>query len=89
MINEVREKVIEAVRLRLRADVPVGVYLSGGLDSSSIAGIAKHLVAEKGVKIGNQDLKQKLACFSIQFDKDSGFDESGMCDQNCCGFTRF
>jgi asparagine synthase (glutamine-hydrolysing) len=30
----------EAVRLRMRADVPVGCYLSGGLDSSAVLGLA-------------------------------------------------
>ncbi|HKV40049.1 MAG TPA: asparagine synthase (glutamine-hydrolyzing) [Blastocatellia bacterium] len=39
-IHEFRERLDEAIRLRLTADVAVGCFLSGGLDSSSVLGLA-------------------------------------------------
>ncbi len=58
-IEKLDELISNAVRYRLQADVPVGFYVSGGLDSSVIAGKIKQL---------NMDNKQS---FSIDFpDKD-------------------
>lgn len=82
MVQGVRSRMLEAVRLRLRADVPVGVYLSGGIDSSSLAGMMTHLVREEGERIGNEKETERISCFSIAFDEDSGFDESSRLAQS-------
>ena len=76
MIERTRELLLESVRLRLRADVPVGIYLSGGIDSSVIAGMVAHLVKERGEQIGNETVKNRISCFSIQFDEEGGCNES-------------
>ncbi|SHJ86705.1 asparagine synthase (glutamine-hydrolysing) [Clostridium cavendishii DSM 21758] len=41
--KELGERINESVKLRLRSDVPIGLYLSGGLDSSIIAAKVKEL----------------------------------------------
>ena len=76
MIEGVREKMLDAVRVRLQADVPVGIHLSGGIDSAVIAGMAKHLLDNGQVKLGSEGT-HKLRCLGIAFDKGSGYDESG------------
>ena len=50
-LSEYRERLRESVRLRLMADVPLGMFLSGGIDSAAIAGMMSELVGD-----GSQDL---------------------------------
>jgi asparagine synthase (glutamine-hydrolysing) len=58
----VRAALADAVRVRLRADVPVAFQLSGGVDSGGVVALAAHLGCEAP------------PCFTIAFD-DHGYDE--------------
>jgi asparagine synthase (glutamine-hydrolysing) len=60
--EELQELLFDAVRIRLRADVPVGSYLSGGIDSSLISSI----IARK--------YNHNLQTYGIRF-QETAFDE--------------
>ncbi len=58
----------DAVRLRLISDVPIGTFLSGGVDSSIVSALAKQH-------------KPDLHTFSIGFPEDPYFDESAYAEE--------
>jgi len=62
-VDELRDLLREAVRLRLRSDVPLGAFLSGGIDSTIITGLMQ------------REMSRPVESFSIGFDV-ARFDET-------------
>jgi asparagine synthase (glutamine-hydrolysing) len=65
VIKEVKDKMEEAILLRTRSDVPIACYLSGGVDSSTVLGMANRLS------------NKKIPAFTIAFDH-ADYDESAL-----------
>jgi asparagine synthase (glutamine-hydrolysing) len=68
-ILNLRETLLESVRLRMRADVPVACYLSGGLDSCSILGMA------------TQYSETPIHAFTLSFDDHADYDERQIAEE--------
>jgi len=67
-IEELRRHLGQAVKRQMVADVPVGAFLSGGLDSSSVVALARQCPPDR-----------KLQCFTIGFD-DPVSRREGLCE---------
>ena len=62
-VGKLRDLLLDASRIRLRSDVPLGVFLSGGLDSSSVAALLA------------RELSEPIKTFSVAYNKGGDFDE--------------
>ncbi len=68
--EEIRQRLMDSIRIHLRSDVPVGSYLSGGLDSGIVASLTR--------KIQNEG---KFHAFHGRFPNNPQYDESGYARQ--------
>lgn len=75
ILVSVREHLTEAVALNMRSDIPVGMFLSGGLDSTALVALAKEVTQEK------------LHTFSIGFGKEGSYvDEASVASRVAAHF---
>lgn len=70
ILKKVRERLIQTVERQMMGDVPVGVFLSGGLDSSLVAAIAANWYRECGERlktfaVGLEDSPDLLAARAV------------------------
>ncbi len=72
LVDEFEHLMLEAVRKRLRADVPVGSYLSGGVDSSMIVALSckvlgeqKHNINTYTIQVDNPEMDELSAASSV------------------------
>ncbi len=64
-IDYIRPKLVSAVKRQMVSDVPIGAFLSGGIDSSSV------------VALMQQNSEQRIKTFNVRFE-DQSFDESAI-----------
>lgn len=69
-IEAIRMKLVESVNIRTKADVPIGCYLSGGIDSATLLGIA------------TKYSEKPIDAFTIEFDT-KFVDESQIAERTC------
>lgn len=80
LANELHDRLVDATKIRLRSDVPVAAYLSGGLDSSALVSIIHHHgnVPLRTFSIGFEDKKLDESSYQQQLIKHLGADHSNI-----------
>lgn len=73
LIKEIQDTLINSVNVHMRSDVPVGSFLSGGIDSSFVVSIAKQI-------------NPKIKTFSVGFERD-GYSEINVAQETAAALN--